>query len=546
MGIGFTHRRLIEFMSRNVKKRSGSTGVFGGKPSGRPSRSGSSSNRAGRRARRAENTMDIDKVIDNKFGKKLRKSAEGGAKSEERRIPKKKHHRGQGGDRFETRVPRSEERRERTETREQRSDDRRPRTEKRSSASTDRPNFKSSKSRNSRDARPRNSNGGQRNGGGRPQRGGRGRRVSQLNDFSLLVKKASPVEETKYVADRTFADMPLDGLLKQNLKDKGYESPSQIQNETLEDLLNGNDLIGVASTGTGKTAAFLIPIVEQLMQDPQEMTALVVVPTRELAQQVEQEFRSLTKGAHLFSSCFIGGTSVGADFKKARRRNHIIIGTPGRLKDMIDRKAMRFNRTPILVLDEFDRMLDMGFVNDIREIVSDMADRTQTMLFSATVEKGQEGIIGELMENPITVKVNTGTGTTDNVEQDIIEVPAGADKFEMLHDLISQEEVGKVLVFTETKRWADKVSTLLNKAGIRSDQIHGDKKQNYRMTALRKFKRGDIQVLVATDVAARGIDVQDVSHVVNYELPLTYDSYIHRIGRTGRAGKTGKAFTFVN
>ena len=529
-------------MSRNVKKRSGNTGIYGGQPSSRPSRSGSSSNRAGRRARRAENSMDIDQVIDKKFGKKLRNSEDTSPKSEERRsAPKKSHHRGQAPKDSEVRSHRSDDNGSRQESEGRRSEDRErsPRSEAGTRKRTDRserPSSNGSRPRNNRGGRPQRGNGG----------GGRGRRTSTLRDFSLLVKKATNHEETKYVADRSFNDMPLQSLLKVNLKAKGYESPSQIQNDTLEDLLDGKDLIGIASTGTGKTAAFLIPIVESLLIDPTESTALVVVPTRELALQVEEEFRSLTKGTKLFSSCFIGGTSVSADFKKARRRNHIIIGTPGRLKDMIDRRALRFNQTPILVLDEFDRMLDMGFVNDIRQIVSDMAERVQTMLFSATVERGQEGIINELMADPITVQVSSGTTSTDRVDQDIIKVPAGMDKFDMLHDLISQEEVGKVLVFTETKRWADKVSTLLNKAGIRSDQIHGDKKQNYRQTALRKFKRGDIKVLVATDVAARGIDVEDISHVVNYELPLTYDSYIHRIGRTGRAGKTGKAFTFVN
>lgn len=544
-------------MSRNTKKRSGKAGIFSGKPQRSTSRSGSSSNRAGRRARRAENNADIDQVIDRKFGKKFSRAEEGGRKADDRRN-------GSGKRKQAVTLRNEEAKPQRPEYKKQQSRGR--------SNKFDAPKGTEHFSRSERpitaEARPKrfekkaeavqeqNTNNGkrgrsrgQRNQGRNNQPAGgrrRGGRVSQLNDFSLLVKKAKPGEQLKYKAERTFAEMPLQPLLLQNLKEKGYEMPSQIQNDTLETLLDGHDLIGVASTGTGKTAAFLIPIVEKLMIDPLEMAALVIVPTRELAQQVEQEFRSLTKGTRLYSSCFIGGTSVSADFKKARRRNHIIIGTPGRLKDMIDRKAMRFDRTPVLILDEFDRMLDMGFVNDIREIVSDMPSRTQTMLFSATVEKGQEGIINELMEDPITVQVSSGTTTTDNVQQDIIEVPKDGDKFEMLQDLIQGEEEKKVLVFTETKRWADKVSTQLNKAGIRSDQIHGDKKQNYRLTALRKFKRGDIKVLVATDVAARGIDVQDVSLVINYELPLTYDSYIHRIGRTGRAGKTGKAFTFVN
>lgn len=544
-------------MSRDTKKRSGKSGIFGGKPQKRSSRSGSSSNRAGRRARRADNNMDLDQVINEQFGKKLGKKEVRNGKPQAKNGKSDRSRR--NDNEFSGAKRRSDDGKQWTEDRRRKSDVRgqkfeegEQQSERRNTRSDDRRGQsefggqRSSRPRNERSSSRQNSN--RRNGNN--GQGGRGRkkggRVSQLNDFSLLVKKARSVEHVSYKANRSFEEMPLQPLLKQNLKEKGYEMPSQIQNETLEALLDGHNLVGVANTGTGKTAAFLIPIVERLMIDPLEMAALVVVPTRELALQVEQEFRTLTKGTKLFSSTFIGGTSVSADFKKARRRNHIIIGTPGRLKDMVDRRALRFNRTPVLILDEFDRMLDMGFSQDIRQLVSDMEARTQTMLFSATVEKGQKGIIDELIPEAITVQINSGTTTTDNVEQDIIHVPENGDKFDMLQELIHAEEDKKVLVFTETKRWADKVSTQLNKAGIRSDQIHGDKKQNYRMTALRKFKRGEIKVLVATDVAARGIDVQDVSLVVNYELPMTYDSYIHRIGRTGRAGKTGKAYTFVN
>jgi ATP-dependent RNA helicase RhlE len=510
-------------MTRVKKKGTHKGSIFSGKPAKSTGRTGSSSNRAGRRARRAEKSRDIEDVVMATVGDKLKRKSN----------PQK-------ADRPKKREVRNEQNAQNGSS--ERSN--------RKTTSSRRTENKPSLGQQGNNRRRAEAKGGKRNHTNRSkapnQDRRKGRRVSQLTDFSLLVKKAKSVEEVKYQASRTFDEMPLQPLMHQNLKEKGYEMPSQIQDETLENLQNGHDLIGVASTGTGKTAAFLIPIVDRLMVDPVEMTALVVVPTRELALQVEQEFRSLTKGTKLYSSSFIGGTKVDADFKKARRRNHIIIGTPGRLKDMIDRRALRFNKTSVLVLDEFDRMLDMGFVHDIREIVSDMPERTQTMLFSATVEKGQEGIIAELMKDPITVQVSSGKTSTDNVEQDIIQVPEDSNKLDVLTSLIEAEENRKILVFTETKRWADKVTAELNKAGIRSDMIHGDKKQNYRLTALRKFKRGDIQVLVATDVAARGIDVNDVSLVVNYELPLTYDSYIHRIGRTGRAGKSGKAYTFVN
>ncbi|MCO6360518.1 DEAD/DEAH box helicase [Roseivirga pacifica] len=384
-----------------------------------------------------------------------------------------------------------------------------------------------------------------RNSNNRNRNNGRAKKTSTIDPKSLI-KKAT-VDTTKpYEAKSTFEELPIHYKLKQNLAKKGFSKPSQIQEETLVHLKDKRNLIGVANTGTGKTAAFLIPIIERLLENPNTLTALVVVPTRELALQVEQEFKSLAQGLKLFSGSFIGGTSIGKDLSQLKRKNHIIIGTPGRLKDLVDRKAIALHRIPVLVLDEFDRMLDMGFVHDIKRIVKSMDKREQTMLFSATIDKTQKNLISELISNPVEVKVNTGTSSSDRVEQDIIKVPANADKFEMLRDLISGEDFEKVIVFAETKRWVDRVTKKLNQAGIKSDLIHGNKSQNYRIKALDKFKKGSVKVLVATDVAARGIDVTGVTHVVNYQLPMTMDSYVHRIGRTGRAGKTGKAFTFVD
>jgi len=361
-----------------------------------------------------------------------------------------------------------------------------------------------------------------------------------------LVKKAVPQEEVSHLTDLQFEDSPLHPRLKANLKAKGFVNPSKIQAESLAPLKAGRNLIGIANTGTGKTAAFLMPIIERLLENPQRMTALVVVPTRELALQVADEFKNLTQGMRLYSASFIGGTSVNKDLQTLRKQNHLIIGTPGRLKDLLDRRALQLHKTPILVLDEFDRMLDMGFVHDIKRLVREMKARKQTILFSATQEKSQRAIIRELVQNPIEIRVNSGYTTSDNVDQDIVEVPEGANKFHVLLDLISNSGFDRVLIFTETKRWADAVARKLNKAGIKADQIHGNKSQNYRVKALDKFKQGKIQVMVATDVAARGIDIADITHVINYQLPKTYDTYVHRIGRTGRAGKTGKAFTFIN
>lgn len=388
-----------------------------------------------------------------------------------------------------------------------------------------------------------------KNGASRPQgqqRSGGKKKATSTIEISQLVKKAKPINSIKYEAKRTFDDMPLDVNLKANLFDKGFKKPSQIQDETLEHLLEGRNMIGIANTGTGKTAAFLLPIIQDLLQTKAQLTALVIVPTRELALQVETEFKSLTKGLGLYASSFIGGTSVDKDVNQLRKQNHIIIGTPGRLKDLIDRKALRLDKIPVLVLDEFDRMLDMGFVNDIKRIVAGMTKRSQTMLFSATIDHSQRQLIDSIMHNPVEIKVSVGNTSSDQVDQDIIRVTEGEDKTEVLIDMLQEADFNKVLVFAETRRWVMKITKKLSQAGVKADQIHGDKSQNYRVNALNRFKSGKIQVLVATDVAARGIDVTDISHVINYSIPLTYDSYVHRIGRTGRAGKMGKALTFVN
>jgi len=376
-------------------------------------------------------------------------------------------------------------------------------------------------------------------------RGSRKKATSTI-DPNTLIKKAVIKEETKYVSPRSFDEMAIAPNLKANLYEKGFKNPTQIQNDTFEHLIGGRDLLGVANTGTGKTGAFLIPIIHQLLNTKEPFQTLVVVPTRELALQVEQEFRTLTYKLGLYSSSFIGGTNVGADLKKLSRKNHLIIGTPGRLMDMADRGALRLQNISTLVLDEFDRMLDMGFVNDIKKMVKMMKTRKQTMLFSATIDKTQKSLIAELLNNPVEIKVSSGTSTSEQIDQDIIRVPQGADKFVMLMDLLNESQAPKVLIFAETKRMVDKVGKKLNQSGIKTDIIHGDKSQNYRSKALDKFKKGNVQILVATDVAARGIDVNNISHVINYQLPLTFDSYVHRIGRTGRAGQTGKAYTFID
>ncbi len=387
-------------------------------------------------------------------------------------------------------------------------------------------------------------NGGFRNKQ-RPVRQGRGQKKSTL-DPALLVKKATQKAIKNYQSERLIADLPISPNLKECLISKGFKRPTEIQDRTLESLLDKRDLLGIAQTGTGKTGAFLIPIIEHLLDHKQKNFALVMVPTRELAIQVEEEFQTMSKGLGLFSSCFIGGTNINKNIAALRRAGHVIIGTPGRLLDLANRKNLDFSRFNTLVLDEFDRMLDMGFVHDVKRIMGMMHKRKHTLLFSATIDKDQEKLISGILTNPVTVKVSTGNTTGDHIDQDIIRLKSGEDKFEVLLQMVSDKAFQKVLLFEETKHKANRLCGKLNKAGILSDQIHGNKSQNARQRALTSFKQGKIRVLVATDVAARGIDVSDVTHVINYQVPMTFDSYIHRIGRTGRAGKTGMAFTFVD
>lgn len=368
--------------------------------------------------------------------------------------------------------------------------------------------------------------------------------VSKINPQDLVKKSRIGIQST-YSTTMRFRDFSLHEKLEKNIEAKGYEHPTEIQEKSIPLLMTGKDLVGIAATGTGKTGAFLIPIINQILENPIH-DALVVVPTRELAQQVHEEFRSLSIGMNFVSSCFIGGTNISKDIANSRRKHRFIVATPGRLNDLINRRALHLNRTTILVLDEFDRMLDMGFINDVRKIAETVRERSQTMLFSATVDKSQESLIKEFVTNPIRVNVTTGTNSSDSVEQNIIKVSGSENKFDVLLGLLNTASFEKVMLFAETKRTADKISKQLCKSGLRSDVIHGNKSQNYRTKAIRLFKSGKTQILVATDVAARGIDVDNVTHVINYQLPLTMDSYIHRIGRTGRAGKTGMAYTFIN
>lgn len=371
------------------------------------------------------------------------------------------------------------------------------------------------------------------------------KKISSIKNPSSLVKKATAIKKDTFISESTFDSSSLHSKLKANIKAKGYKHLTEIQDRSVDHILKKKNLIGIASTGTGKTGAFLIPIIQQILTH-RNTSALVIVPTRELAQQVQDEFLSLTKGLDLYSSCFIGGINIKKDISKAKKKNHLIIATPGRLNDLIYRNEINIKHTSILVLDEFDRMLDMGFINDVRKISSEMSNRNQTVLFSATVAKQQEKLIKEFIENPIRINASSGLNSSDNVDQDIIKVTESQNKFELLLKLLNKNPLEKIILFAETKRTADKISIKLIKSGFLSDAIHGGKSQNYRNKVIKLFKSGKTNILVATDIAARGIDIDNVSLVINYQIPMSMDSYIHRIGRTGRAGKTGKAFTFIN
>ena len=367
---------------------------------------------------------------------------------------------------------------------------------------------------------------------------------SQHIDPSRFVNKAVITEETEnFVPEHQFEDFAVTDALKRNIIIKGYKNPTPIQDRTIPHLLKGDDVVGIANTGTGKTAAFLIPLINKVIKNPQE-NVLVVVPTRELALQIDEEFKSFVKGMRLYSVCVVGGAPMGPQLKALYNKNNFVIGTPGRLKDLIERKKINLANFSTLVLDEADRMLDMGFINDMRFIVSGMPKVRHTLFFSATISREIETLISEFLNNPVRISVKTGD-TAKNVEQDVVRVDRGEAKLDVLHDLLNQDEFSKVLVFGRTKHGVEKLSKLLSKRGFKADSIHGNKSHPQRQRALKRFKDNSVKILVATDVAARGLDIDDISHVLNYDLPTTYDDYVHRIGRTGRGAKRGKALTFI-
>ena len=364
-------------------------------------------------------------------------------------------------------------------------------------------------------------------------------------DPNRFINRAQPQEqEAPYVPTNKFADFAIAQNLKQNIVNKGYVNPTAIQDQSIPHILRNKDVIGIANTGTGKTAAFLLPLVNKVLGNRQEKI-LIMVPTRELAMQIQDELFSFVRGLQIRSAFCIGGTSISKQVYSLRNNPSFVIGTPGRLKDLIERKALYLGDFRTVVLDEADRMLDMGFIHDMKSILSLMPTPRQTLLFSATFTPEIQNLTRQFQVDPVTVSVKT-RATSATIDQDIVRFQDEQHRMDLLHDLLIDPEFSKVLVFGETKHGVEKLSKTLNERGFKAASIHGNKTQAARQKALDQFKRDHINILVATDVAARGLDIPLVTHVINYDVPASYEDYVHRIGRTGRAGNTGKALTFVN
>ncbi len=362
---------------------------------------------------------------------------------------------------------------------------------------------------------------------------------------SLLVKSAEEVvqQPEAYIAKHQFSDFLVSDQLKRNIAEKGYKTPTPIQDEVIPFVLEGRDVIGVSNTGTGKTAAFLIPLINKIFFN-RSQKVLIVVPTRELATQIQDELKIFAGRMNIFSVLCIGGVSLQQQVRGIRQNPNVVIGTPGRLKDLKMQGKLNFAIYNNIVLDEVDRMLDMGFINDVKFIISHLSSNRQSLFFSATLSKEIQGITHSFLKNPITISVKSREVPL-NVNQDIIKTN-GRQKFDILNELLRKEGFQKVLIFGRTKWGIEKLAKQLAAAGFKVAALHGNKNQNQRQRALDEFKMDKITILLATDIASRGLDIENVTHVINYDLPQNYEDYVHRIGRTGRADKKGIALSFVD
>ena len=350
------------------------------------------------------------------------------------------------------------------------------------------------------------------------------------------------------MTDQSFESLELIEPLRHALKDEGYETPTPIQVKAIPVILDGRDLIGVAQTGTGKTAAFALPIMQLLAESkkyapPKSARVLILTPTRELAAQIGESFRVYGRYMHQRQAIVFGGVGQMPQVSAISRGVDILVATPGRLLDLMNQRHIKIDSVEIFVLDEADRMLDMGFIQDIRKIIAKLPRKRQSLFFSATMPSEIVSLSRNILTDPVNVSMTPESPTVDLVDQNIMFVDRD-NKRQLLTQLIKDHDIGRALIFTRTKHTADKVAMDLSSANIRAQSIHGNKSQSARTDALRNFKNGRIPVLVATDIAARGIDVDGITHVINFELPDEPESYIHRIGRTARAGATGVAISF--
>jgi len=352
------------------------------------------------------------------------------------------------------------------------------------------------------------------------------------------------------VTDMTFAALGLAEPLLRALLDENYTIPTPIQTNAIPAILEGRDVLGLAQTGTGKTAAFGLPLLQRLADNktvagPHGARALILAPTRELAVQISDSLKTYGRHLRLRHAVILGGVNQNRQVEAMRHGVDILVATPGRLLDLVKQKHVRLGAVTTLIIDEADRMFDMGFIKDVRKLVGFLPRQRHSMLFSATMPQEVAHLVAEILHQPVRIEVTPQRVAADKIEQSVYHVPAG-NKRALLHDLLRNDAMKRVIVFTRTKHGANKVADQLAKSGISSDAIHGNKSQNARQRALESFRSGHVRVLVATDIAARGIDIDDVTHVVNYELPDVAESYVHRIGRTARAGSGGIAIAFCD
>lgn len=347
-----------------------------------------------------------------------------------------------------------------------------------------------------------------------------------------------------YQAKYNFSDFDIDSKLKSNINYRNYKTPTPIQDQAIPEIIQGKDIIGIANTGTGKTLAFLIPLINKVIRKRDEYI-LIMAPTRELAKQIQDDLYSISRGLNVYSALLIGGENINRQKHALYKKPNFVIATPGRLLDHQSTKTIDLQKFGTVVLDEADHMVDIGFLKDIKKIISLLKRDRQSLFFSATIENSVKDVLNQFVNNnPITISVKS-RDTASNVTQQTIKIGHQGQKINKLMELLSDKDFDKTLVFVRTKHGAQKLSNALRDKGFKSDCIHGNKRQSQRIRTLENFKQNKIKILVATGVASRGLDIPNVSHVINYDQPEDYQTYIHRIGRTGRADKKGVAITFT-